>query len=134
MPHARRIRIAIAAAAATIVSTAIAATPALAASRDITPPSAPTIIYAQGYNCLQVIVAVTRSTDNVTPQSQLLYTVFANGKAIGTVPDRGDGAGVWAWLQNVLTPGTDTITVKAEDAAGNFSSPSSPVVVTGYPC
>jgi hypothetical protein len=133
MPRALRIRIA-AAVVATIASTAAAATPAFAASRDVTPPTAPVIIYAQGYNCLQVIVAVTRSSDNVTPQAQLRYTVFANGKAIGTVPDRGDDAGVWAWLQNVLTPGSDTITVEAEDAAGNFSSPSSAVVVTGYPC
>lgn len=133
MPRARRIGLAVAM-AATIASTAVAATPALASSRDTTPPTAPTIVYAQGYNCLQVIVAVSRSSDNVTPQSQLLYTVFANGKPIGTVPDRGDGAGVWAWLQNVLTPGTDAITVKAEDAAGNFSSPSTAVDVTGYPC
>jgi len=133
MPRARRIRIA-AAAVATIASTAGAVTPALAASRDTTPPTAPTIIYAQGYNCLQVIVAVTRSTDNVTPQPQLRYTVFANGKAIGSVPDRGDDAGVWAWLQNVLTPGPNTITVEAEDAAGNFSRPSSTDVVIGYPC
>jgi hypothetical protein len=133
MPRARRLRIA-AVVATTIASTAVAATPALAASGDVTPPTAPVIIYAQGYNCLQVIVAVSRSTDNVTPQSQLRYTVFANGQPIGTVPDRGDDAGVWAWLQNVLTPGSDTITVEAEDAAGNFSSPSSAVVVTGYPC
>lgn len=133
MSRARRLRIA-AAVTATIASTVVAARPARAAPSDTTPPTAPFIIYAQGYNCLQVIVGVMRSTDDVTPQSQLSYTVFANGRPIGTVPDRGDEAGVWAWLQNVLTPGANVITVEAEDAAGNFSSPSNADVVTGYPC
>jgi hypothetical protein len=76
-----------------------------------------------------------RSTDNMTPQSQLRYEVLADGRPIGPATDRGDEDGVWAWFQNdVLTPGSHTITVKAEDAAGNWSAPSNADVVTGYRC
>jgi hypothetical protein len=38
--------------------------------------------YAQGFYCLTLIIGVNRSTDNVTPQSQLRYEVFANGQFI----------------------------------------------------
>jgi len=102
--------------------------------RDTTPPTAPCLIYYQGYNCGQLIVGMMSSTDNVTPQSQLRYEVFADGTLIGPAPNTG-GAQVWAWFQNdVLTPGSHTITVKAEAAAGNWSARSNAGVVTGYVC
>jgi len=133
MPYSRLIRIAVTVATG-IVSAVAAGTPALAAGRDTSPPTAPYLIYYQGYNCGQLIVGMMSSTDNVTPQSQLRYEVFADGTLIGPAPNTG-GAQVWAWFQNdVLTPGSHTITVKAEDAAGNWSARSNAGVVTGYAC
>lgn len=134
MPRSRLIQIAVVT-ATTIVCTASAATPALAARRDVNPPTAPYIDYAQGYYCGQLIAGWLRSADNVTAQSQLRYEVFADGRPIGSATDTGNESGVWAWFQNdVLTPGPHTVTVKAEDAAGNWSASSNADVVTGYPC
>jgi hypothetical protein len=133
MPQSRLIRMAVVAATAIVSSVAIA-TPALAAG-DTAPPTAPYIIYAQGYFCGQLIVGWMRSTDNVTSQPQLRYEVFADGRPIGAAADMGNESGVWAWFQNdVLAPGSHTITVKAEDAAGHWSAPSNADVVTGYAC
>ena len=45
---------------------------------------------------------------------------------------------MWAWFQGapgpVLTPGQHTVTVKAQDAAGNWSASSNADPVTGYRC
>lgn len=133
MPRSRLIPAAVATAAASLF-TVVAGTPALAASHDTTPPTAPVLIYAQGYNCGQLIAGMMRSTDNVTPQSKLRYEVFSDGARIGSAVDQGSESGVWAWLHGVLTPGPHTITVKAGDAAGNWSAPSGGDVVTGYAC
>jgi hypothetical protein len=69
-------------AAAAIGLTVAAGTPALAAGGDTTPPTAPFLTYAQGYYCGVLIVGMNRSTDNVTPQSQLKYEVFVDGKPL----------------------------------------------------
>ena len=133
MPQSRLIRMAVVA-ATMIVSSVAAAAPALAAG-DTVPPTAPYIIYAQGYYCGQLIVGWMRSTDNVTPQPQLRYEVFADGTPIGSATDMGAESGVWTWFQgDVLTPGPHTITVKAKDAAGHWSAPSNADPVSGYAC
>ena len=110
---------------------------ALGAAPDRTPPSAPRIVYLQGYYCLTLIVGVDRSTDNRTPQSQLTYEVFADGRRIGSMADLGSTSGVWS-IQHLTHTGPNTITVKAVDAAGNRSAPSTGPsttnVVPGYPC
>lgn len=134
MRHARLIPTTIAVAAAALSSTLAAGTPAHAGA-DTTPPTVSILDYAEGYHCGTLITGSLRSTDNVTPQSQIRYEVFADGKPIGPELDQGDESGVWAWFQNdVLTPGLHTITVKAEDLAGNWSAPSNADVVTGYAC
>jgi hypothetical protein len=123
--------------AVAILSLSAASTAALASGADTTPPSAPRIVYAQGYYCLTLIVGVDRSTDNQTPQSQLTYDVFADGRRIGSMADLGSTSGVWS-IQHLTHTGPNTITVKAVDAAGNRSAPSTGPsttnVVTGYPC
>jgi len=129
----------IAAVAATAIGLTVAAgTPALASGGDTTPPTAPFLAYAQGYYCGVLIVGMDRSTDNVTPQSQLKYEVFVDGKPFGPAVDQGSESGVWAWFQGapgpVLTPGQHTVTVKAQDAAGNWSASSNADPVTGYRC
>jgi len=139
MSHPPLVRIAAAAAAA--IGLAVAAgTPALASGRDTTPPTAPFLSYAQGYYCGVLIVGMERSTDNVTPQSQLKYEVFVDGKPFGPAVDQGSESGVWAWFQGpsvpgpVLSPGPHTVTAKAQDAAGNWSASSNADPVTGYRC
>ncbi len=98
MPRPPLVRIA-AVAAAAIGLTVAAGTPALASGGDTTPPTAPFLAYAQGYYCGVLIVGMDRSTDNVTPQSQLKYEVFVDGKPFGPAVDQGSESGVWAWFQ-----------------------------------
>jgi hypothetical protein len=123
--------------AVAIVSLLASSTVALAAAPDRTPPSAPHIIYLQGYYCLTLIVGVDRSTDNRTPQSQLTYDVFADGRRIGSMADQGSESGVWS-IQHLTHTGPNTVTVRAVDAAGNRSAPSTGPsttnVATGFPC
>jgi hypothetical protein len=120
-----------------ILTLSAASTAAHAAGADRTPPSAPRIVYLQGYYCLTLIVGVDRSTDNRTPQSQLTYDVFADGRRIGSMADLGSVSGVWS-IQHLTHTGPNTITVRAVDAAGNRSAPSTGPsttnVVPGYPC
>ena len=119
--------------AVAILSLSVASTAALAATPDRTPPTAPRLLYATGYYCLTLIVGVTRSTDNQTPQSQLTYDVFADGNRIASMADNGGYSGVYS-IQHLTHTGPNTITVRAVDAAGNRSAPSTGWVATGYPC
>lgn len=130
MPHSRvTARIAIAAIA--VLSTLLTGTAASAATADTTPPSTPLIGYAEGFYCLTLIIGTNRSTDNVTPQSQLRYEAYADGVFIGLLRDQGQDSGPWGVLQLKKT-GPSTVTVRAVDAAGNRSVPSRGDVVTGY--
>ena len=129
----RRFLVTVIVTAAAILSLSASSTAALAATPDTTPPSAPRLLYATGYYCLTLIVGVTRSTDNQTPQSQLTYDVFADGNRIASMTDNGGYSGVYS-IQHLTHTGPNTITVKAVDAAGNRSAPSTGWVATGYPC
>jgi hypothetical protein len=113
-----------------VLSTLFIGTAASAAAADRTPPSTPLFGYAQGFYCLTVIIGVSRSTDNVTPQSQLRYEAFADGVFIGLLTDRGQDSGPWGVLQ-LKKAGPNTVTVQAIDAAGNRST-SRGAPVTGY--
>ena len=109
--------------AVAILSLSVAGPAALAASADTTPPSAPRLTYATGYYCLTLIVGVIRSTDDRTPQSQLTYDVFADGSRIASMADNGGYSGVYS-IQHLAHAAPNPITVKAVDAAGNRSAPS----------
>jgi hypothetical protein len=135
MPQRRLIRTAIVTVAAILVILA-PATATLAADADTTPPTAPYINYASGlqwFGPCSVTVGLQRSTDDVTPQSDLTYEVFADGVYLGTLIDRGTDSGVWGGLK-LQHGGSNTITAKAVDAAGNRSAPSNAQVITGYGC
>ena len=133
MLHRRPIRIITVAA---ILFISAPATVTLATDADTTPPTAPDLGYVSGLQWLgpcQVTVGISRSTDDVTPQSALTYEVFADGVYLGTLIDRGTYSGVWGTL--ILNHGgSNTITAKAVDAAGNRSAPSNAGVITGYGC
>jgi hypothetical protein len=135
MPQRRLVRTAIVTVAA-ILAVSASATATLAADADTTPPTAPFIGYASGlqwFGPCQVTVGLSRSTDDVTPQSALTYEVFADGVYLGTLIDRGTDSGVWGTLK-LHHAGSNTITAKAVDAAGNRSAPSNAQVITGYAC
>jgi hypothetical protein len=127
MSHTRHTRVATAVAAVAL-SLCVTTGAASAAVADRTPPSPPLFGYAQGFQCLTLYIGVGKSTDNVTPQDQIAYEVFADGVLLGPLVDLGNGP--WATLKLRHT-GPNTVVVQAIDAAGNRSS-SRPVVVTGY--
>jgi len=129
MSQPRTIRTLAVAAVTALSALLLGATPS-AASADTTPPSTPVWGYAQGFQCLMLIIIVPRSTDNVTPQDQIRYRVLANGVDIGGLVDQGAYSGVTGIL-HLQKPGPNTVTVQALDLAGNRST-SRPVAVTGY--
>src|SRR3954468_6218964 len=128
MRHSHVIQLAIALPVA-LAAVAGPGAPALGSTRDTTPPSSPFLSYAQGYYCGVLIVGMILATDNRTPQAQLKYEVFVDGAPYGPAIDQGSESGVWSWFQGptggpILPPGQHTVTVKAQDAAGNWSAPS----------
>jgi hypothetical protein len=118
-----------AAAAAALLATGLTATAASAA--DTTPPAPTRVGYIAPYQCLSLALSAYRSTDNVTPQSQLRYEAFADGVFIGNLVDAGHPAGAWAWL-HLLHGGSSVVTVRVVDAAGNRSAFSRGVAVTAF--
>jgi len=132
MFHRRPTWIAIATAAA-LLGVAAPGTPAAAARADRTPPTAPFLSYTSPWGCMQIAVGMNRSTDNATPQANLRYEVFANGVRLGTLTDRGHVSGVWGTMR-IIRAGTNQVTARAVDAAGNRSAPSRTLTATQAAC
>jgi hypothetical protein len=86
-------------------------------ANDVTPPSAPTGVWADLYGdgSREMQVAWGASTDNVTPQSAIVYLVAVNG-----VVDNSAVGKTWTSVYGVA--GDNVITVVAIDAAGNRSA------------
>jgi hypothetical protein len=116
---------------ATVTGTAVAATPAGRPGADVTPPSSPFIVYAQGFFCYTLYIGATRSTDNVTREPKLRYEVFANDEFIGLL-DRGSPTTAWGNLK-LTDEGPNLVYVEAVDAAGNRAR-SNTATVTGFDC
>jgi hypothetical protein len=127
----RRLRLAAIAAAAAMLLTPLTGTAAAAARRDRTPPTAPFIVYSQGFFCFTYYIGAMRVTDNVTPEPQIRYEVFANGQFIGLL-DRGSASTAWGDLK-LRTEGPNRVFVEAVDAAGNRSR-SNTGTATGFDC
>jgi len=122
-------------AAVALLSTLGTGTAARAATAlDRTPPTAPFLGYAEGFQCTMLIVGIDRSTDNATPQSQLRYQVYSDGAPLGApLADTGSSEGVWAVLHfQTLAAGYHTVAVRAIDAAGNRSASSNADLVREY--
>jgi hypothetical protein len=130
MSQRRFVRTTIVAAVA-ILSIILPGTATSAAVADRTRPTTPLWGYSQGFYCLMLILGTSRSTDNVTPQSQLRYEAFADGVFLGTLTDYPTNSGPWGVL-HLRRAGPNYVTVRAVDAAGNRSAPSRANLVTGY--
>ena len=122
---------------AVILSLGATGVAAQASSADTTPPTAPFIVYASGLRwipgCMPLTIGIQRSTDNVTPQINLRYEVYADGVLLGSLTDNGSNSAVWGGLQ-FNHAGSNTVVAKAVDAAGNRSAASNADVVTAYAC
>ena len=118
-----------AATAAAFLVTGLTATAASAA--DTTPPAATRVGYIAPYQCLSLALSADRSTDNVTPQSELRYEAFADGVFIGNLVDSGHPGGAWGFL-HLLHGGISIVTVRVVDAAGNRSAFSPGVGVRAF--
>jgi hypothetical protein len=130
MSNPRTRLVAIAAAAAMLL--AMASGPnAQAAPVDRTPPTAPLIVYSQGFFCFTYYIGARRVTDNVTPEPEIRYEVFANGRLIGLL-DRGSATTAWGNLK-LIDEGPNLVFVEAVDAAGNRSR-SITGTATGFDC
>jgi hypothetical protein len=127
----RRLKLAAMAAAAALLVTPAAGTAAQAAAADRTPPTAPYILYSQGFFCFTLYIGAQRATDNVTPEAELRYETFANGRFIGLL-DRGSSSSAWGNLK-LTDDGANRVFVEAVDAAGNRAR-SNTNTVTGYDC
>jgi hypothetical protein len=99
--------------------------------RDRIPPTAPQIVYAQGFFCFTLYLGATRSRDNVTPEPQLRYETFANGQFIGLL-DTGSDTTAWGDL-TLNDEGPNSVYVEAVDRAGNRAR-SGTATVTGFDC
>jgi hypothetical protein len=130
MPDLRPRLIAIVAVAALLIAPATAAG-ARPVRADRTPPTTPYIVYSQGFFCFTLYIGAQRVTDNVTPEPEIRYEVFANGKFIGLL-DRGTATTAWGDLK-LVDEGPNEVYVDAVDAAGNRSR-SNTNTVTGYDC
>jgi hypothetical protein len=129
MTNPRTKLVTIAAVAALLL--AMATGPAQAAPADRTPPTAPFIVYSQGFFCFTHFIGAQRVTDNVTPEPQIRYEVFANGRFIGLL-DRGSATTAWGNLK-LIDEGPNRVFVEAVDAAGNRSR-STTATATGFDC
>jgi hypothetical protein len=126
-----RIKVAATAVAAAILLTTATGPSAEAAAADRTPPTAPHIVYSQGFFCFTLYIGAQRVTDNVTPEPEIRYEVFANGRFIGLL-DRGNSSAAWGNLK-LNDEGPNLVFVEAVDEAGNRSR-SNTNTVTGYDC
>jgi hypothetical protein len=83
---------------------------------DVTPPTAPTNVWAGVIDdgAREFAVYWTRSTDNVTPQSAIIYHMYVNGRLENSSAGLPQSSGYGDAGENIIT-------VIAVDAAGNRS-------------
>lgn len=90
---------------------------------DTQPPSAPANVWAESYGDLEFQLWWNVSSDNVTPQSNLRYEIFVNGRLENIIFGTGFSA------SNYGVSGSNTITVIAVDGAGNRSAAGTTTII-----
>jgi hypothetical protein len=95
-------------------------------STDTTPPTAPGNFAAFAVDGCETWLSWSKSTDDVDPQSVILYEVFVNGVSDGAQIDTD------RWI-TYGTEATNTFSVRAVDSAGN-RSPLVSATLTGQTC
>jgi chitodextrinase len=104
-------------------STVASVTTTVTAPGDTQPPSVPTLVSAIAASSTQVNLAWTASTDNVGVAG---YQITRSGAVVASVSGT-----VLVWTDTSVSPSTTYIySVKAYDAAGNYSAASNSVQVT----
>jgi hypothetical protein len=104
-------------------STAIATVTVTASMVDTQPPTVPTLISATAIGPTEVDLAWLGSSDNIGVAG---YQITRNGSVVGSVPGT-----ALAWNDTTVSAGATYIyTIKAYDAAGNYSVASNGVQVT----
>jgi chitodextrinase len=90
---------------------------------DTEPPSVPTNLRLSSESqAPEIWLDWDQSTDNVDPQSALLYDVYINGQLDHAALGRGDT------ITYCVAEGPNTIVVRAVDTSGNTSAPSNEIV------
>jgi chitodextrinase len=91
-----------------------------AEANDAVPPTAPTNLRLSSETIFpEIWLDWNQSTDNLDPQSQLVYDVYINGVFDHTTFGRGDTA-----TYCLVEGGSNEIVVRARDTSGNVSGPS----------
>jgi Fibronectin type III domain len=91
---------------------------------DHEPPTAPTnFTLSPESSPPEIWTDWTQSTDNVDPQSDILYDVYFNGVFV----EHG-ALGGGSTITYCLDPGPTAVTLKAVDSSGNVSGPSNEIV------
>jgi hypothetical protein len=91
---------------------------------DHEPPTAPTnFTLSPESSPPEIWTDWTQSTDNVDPQSDILYDVYFNGVFVEHA-----ALGGGSTITYCLDPGPTVVTLKAVDSSGNVSGPSNEIV------
>ena len=88
---------------------------------DVTPPTQPANLWAQGYGDLEFEANWTQSTDDFTPQKYIRYDLYVNGNWMGGTIASGH-------VTDYGQPGENLIEVIAVDEAGNESAVTSVIL------
>jgi chitodextrinase len=88
---------------------------------DVTPPTQPANLWAQGYGDLEFEANWTQSTDDFTPQKYIRYDLYVNGNWMGGTIASGH-------VTDYGQPGENLIEVFAVDEAGNESEVASAIL------
>ena len=96
------------------VTTVVVTTPAVDPN-DVTPPTTPASVWADGYGDLEMQVHWSPSTDNSTAQVAILYFIYVNGVHENTSVGRPSTPSAYG------VSGENVVTVIAIDEAGNRS-------------
>jgi len=104
------------------VTTVVVTTPAVDPN-DVTPPTTPAPVWADGYGDLEMQVFWQASTDDATDQVAILYEIFVNGVHENSSVGQAHTPSAYG------VSGENVVTVEAIDEAGNRSEAGMTTIV-----